>query len=102
MEVLEGQIIPLRLGYIGVINRAQVVACRIDIIDNNQADIEGGKKIEAQWKAEQEFFETHPAYSAISHKYDKSRCACSHTMCRCGTPFLTKTLNKILVQHIRS
>lgn len=43
MDVLMNQVVPLRLGYIAVINRAQ-------------ADIDSGKKIDAQWKAEQEYF----------------------------------------------
>ena len=74
MEVLEGNVIPLRLGYVAVVNRAQ-------------EDIDQNKKIESQWKAEREYFEGHPAYRTIAE--------------RCGTPYLTKTLNRILVGHIR-
>jgi vacuolar protein sorting-associated protein 1 len=43
MDVLMNKVVPLRLGYIAVINRAQ-------------ADIDSGKRIEAQWKAESTFF----------------------------------------------
>ena len=75
MDILEGNVVPLRLGYIAVVNRAQ-------------EDIDKNKKIESQWKAERTYFEEHPAYRAIAE--------------RCGTPYLTKTLNRILVAHIRT
>jgi dynamin 1-like protein len=75
MEVLDGSVIPLRLGYVAVINRAQ-------------EDIDKNKRIDQQWKAEKEYFENHPAYRTIAD--------------RCGTPYLTKTLNRILVAHIRT
>ena len=74
MEVLDGGVIPLRLGYIAVVNRAQ-------------EDIDKGKRIEMQWKAESEYFKSHPAYRTIAE--------------RCGTPYLTRTLNRILIGHIR-
>ena len=75
MDVLDGSVIPLRLGYVAVINRAQ-------------EDIDKNKRIDQQWKAEKEYFESHPAYRTIAE--------------RCGTPYLTKTLNRILVTHIRT
>jgi len=74
MEVLENRLIPLRLGYIGVINRSQ-------------QDIVKKKLIRAALKSEQEFFANHPLYRSIAS--------------RCGTPHLAKTLNKILMAHIR-
>ena len=52
-----------------------------------QEDIDKNKKIESQWKAERDYFASHPVYAAIAD--------------RCGTPYLTKTLNRILVGHIR-
>jgi replication fork clamp-binding protein CrfC len=75
LEILEGHVIPLRLGYVAVVNRAQ-------------EDIDQNKKIESQWKAEKQYFEGHTAYRSIAD--------------RCGTPYLTKTLNRILIAHIRT
>jgi len=74
MDILEGRLLPLRLGYIPVINRSQ-------------EDIVKRKDITAQWDAEREFFATHSMYRRI--------------LDRCGTPYLAKTMNKLLVSHIR-
>ena len=43
LEALEGKIIPLKLGYIGVVNRSQ-------------HDIDTKKDISTQWDAEQSYF----------------------------------------------
>eukprot|EP01103_Thecamoeba_quadrilineata_P003708 TRINITY_DN1345_c0_g1_i1.p1 TRINITY_DN1345_c0_g1~~TRINITY_DN1345_c0_g1_i1.p1 ORF type:complete len:756 (+),score=121.92 TRINITY_DN1345_c0_g1_i1:38-2305(+) len=74
LDMLTGKVIPLKLGFIGVINRSQQ-----DIITN--------KPIREALKSENEFFSKSPIYRPIAHK--------------CGTLFLTKVLNKILLHHIR-
>lgn len=74
-EMLEGKQIPLRLGFIGTVNRSQ-------------ADINENKDITAARKSEREFFQNHPAYKDIADKQ--------------GTEFLAKTLNKLLLTHIQN
>jgi len=73
-DVLAGNTIPLKLGYIGVV-------CR------SQRDIETHKPVEECLAAEKHFFETHPRYSSLAS--------------RCGTQYLAKTLNNVLLNHIR-
>ncbi|KAF9355153.1 Dynamin- GTPase protein [Mortierella sp. AD094] len=74
LDILSGRAYPLKLGFIGVVNRSQ-------------ADIQSNKPMAEAFKSETEFFQSHPAYRAIAH--------------RCGTNFLAKTLNTILMNHIR-
>ncbi|EAQ92531.1 conserved hypothetical protein [Chaetomium globosum CBS 148.51] len=74
LEILSGRVYPLKLGWIGVVNRSQ-------------QDIQGNKPMEDALKSESEFFRHHPAYRNIST--------------RCGTRFLAKTLNTTLMAHIR-
>eukprot|EP01090_Pellita_catalonica_P011731 TRINITY_DN2382_c0_g1_i1.p1 TRINITY_DN2382_c0_g1~~TRINITY_DN2382_c0_g1_i1.p1 ORF type:complete len:748 (-),score=116.19 TRINITY_DN2382_c0_g1_i1:43-2286(-) len=74
LDLLMGRIIPLRLGYVGVINRSQ-------------KDIIQGKAIRESLKAEALYFSTHAQYRTIAS--------------RCGTPYLSKSLNKLLMSHIR-
>src|SRR5690242_599382 len=50
LDVLTGRVIPLRLGFIGVVNRSQ-------------ADIVSGKSIREALKHEKEFFANHPVYA---------------------------------------
>jgi len=72
IDILCGRVIPVKLGIIGVINRSQQ-----DIIDKK--DIKDAIKDEA---------------SFLSRKYP--------TLAnRNGTPFLAKTLNRLLMHHIR-
>ncbi|PWW79205.1 hypothetical protein C7212DRAFT_340115 [Tuber magnatum] len=66
LEILSGRVYPLKLGFIGVVNRSQ-------------QDIQGNKSLAEALKAEQEFFKFHPAYRNMAH--------------RCGTQFLAKSLN---------
>ncbi|XP_025112002.1 dynamin-1-like isoform X4 [Pomacea canaliculata] len=73
-EILENKTLPLRRGYIGVVNRSQ-------------KDIDGRKDIRAALAAERKFFLSHPAYR---HMADKM-----------GTPYLQKVLNQQLTNHIR-
>jgi dynamin GTPase len=73
-EILENKLLPLRRGYIGVINRSQ-------------KDIEGKKDIQAAMRAEREFFMRHAAYRHLADKM--------------GTPRLQQVLNQQLTNHIR-
>jgi len=66
-EMLNNRIIPLRRGYVGVINRGQ------RDIDNKRSIREGLKK-------ETEFFKNHPSYRGLQN--------------RCGTQTLAKMLNR--------
>lgn len=74
LDILSGRVYPLKLGFIGVVNRSQ-------------QDIQGNKPMDEALKAEAEFFRHHPAYRNIAT--------------RCGTQFLAKTLNTTLMAHIR-
>ncbi|RSL42626.1 hypothetical protein CEP53_012091 [Fusarium sp. AF-6] len=74
LDILSGRVYPLKLGFIGVVNRSQ-------------QDIQGNKPMDEALHAEAEFFKHHPAYRNISN--------------RCGTHYLAKTLNTTLMGHIR-
>lgn len=74
LDILKGNIYPLKLGFIGIVNRSQQ-----DIADN--------KSMDDSLFSEHQFFLNHPAYRLILNK--------------CGTKFLSQTLNKILMNHIR-
>eukprot|EP00271_Cylindrocystis_brebissonii_P006355 TRINITY_DN19108_c0_g1_i1.p1 TRINITY_DN19108_c0_g1~~TRINITY_DN19108_c0_g1_i1.p1 ORF type:complete len:904 (-),score=141.37 TRINITY_DN19108_c0_g1_i1:127-2706(-) len=72
---LLGNVIPLRLGYVGVINRSQ-------------EDINSGKSVRDALAYEENFFRARPVYHSLAD--------------RCGVQQLAKKLNSILVQHIRA
>ncbi|KAF5190541.1 Dynamin-related protein 3a [Thalictrum thalictroides] len=72
---LLGKVIPLRLGYVGVVNRSQ-------------QDINYNRSIKDALANEEKFFRNQPVYSGLAD--------------RCGVPQLAKKLNQILVQHIRT
>ncbi|KAL4363193.1 hypothetical protein GQ457_04G003490 [Hibiscus cannabinus] len=74
-NLLLGKVIPLRLGYIGVVNRSQE-----DILLN--------RSIKDALVAEEKFFRSRPVYNGLTD--------------RCGVPQLAKKLNQILVQHIKA
>lgn len=74
VDILAGRIIPLRLGYVPVVNRGQ-------------RDIETKKAISYALENEKNFFENHKAY----------RNKASY----CGTPYLARKLNLILMMHIK-
>ena len=74
LDLLQGNVYPLKLGYFGVKCRSQKQ------IDNNVSII---KAIEN----EKDFFSRHQTYSAYSEKL--------------GIPYLTKSMNKILIYHIQ-
>jgi dynamin 1-like protein len=75
MAILKGHVVPLRRGFIAVVNRSQ-------------KDINDRKNIVDAREAEARYFQTHPVYSQIAPM--------------CGTEFLTKTLNKHLLEHIHA
>ncbi|KAJ4302225.1 vacuolar protein sorting-associated protein 1 [Collariella sp. IMI 366227] len=74
VDILAGRIIPLRLGYVPVVNRGQ-------------RDIDNKKPIQAALEAEKAFFDNHKAYRNKSSY--------------CGTPYLARKLNLILMMHIK-
>ncbi|XP_070500017.1 dynamin isoform X3 [Chironomus tepperi] len=73
-DILENRLLPLRRGYIGVVNRSQ-------------KDIEGRKDITLAMQAERKFFLSHPSYRHMADKL--------------GSPYLQKVLNQQLTNHIR-
>lgn len=74
LDILSGRVYPLKLGFIGVVNRSQ-------------QDIQGNKSLSEALKSEADFFKHHPAYRNMAN--------------RCGTQFLAKSLNTTLMAHIR-
>ncbi|KAF8909264.1 Dynamin central region-domain-containing protein [Gymnopilus junonius] len=74
LDILTGRVYPLKLGFIGVVNRSQ-------------QDINSEKSMRDALDSETEFFTNHPAYRNIAHKN--------------GTKYLAKTLNQVLINHIR-
>lgn len=74
LDILTGRVYPLKLGFIGVVNRSQ-------------QDIQGNKTLADALTSESDFFRHHPAYRNMAN--------------RCGTNFLAKTLNTTLMSHIR-
>ncbi|GAA5898930.1 hypothetical protein JCM5296_004420 [Sporobolomyces johnsonii] len=74
LDILTGRVYPLKLGFIGVVGRSQ-------------QDINANKPMDEQIRTEEEYFRNHPGYRNIAH--------------RCGTKFLAKTLNQVLMHHIR-
>lgn len=74
LDILTGRTYPLKLGFVGVVNRSQ-------------QDINEDLPMEDARSKEEEFFRTHPVYRNIAH--------------RCGTKYLAKTLNHVLMNHIR-
>ena len=72
--ILRNEIYPLKMGYIGVVNRSQ-------------KDIDMNKPMSESLKKEMEFFNNNPIYKGFVD--------------RCGTAVLSKTLNRILIEHIK-
>ncbi|KAF9100845.1 vacuolar protein sorting-associated protein 1 [Mortierella sp. GBA35] len=75
VDILAGRVIPLRLGYVPVVNRGQ-------------RDIDTKKSISRSLEGERAFFENHAAYKSKAQY--------------CGTPYLARKLNMILMHHIRN
>lgn len=74
LDILSGRVYPLKLGFIGVVNRSQ-------------HDIQENKSLSDALKDEADFFKHNPAYRNMAT--------------RCGTQFLAKSLNTTLMTHIR-
>uniref|UniRef100_A0A0N5AY78 dynamin GTPase n=1 Tax=Syphacia muris TaxID=451379 RepID=A0A0N5AY78_9BILA len=72
MDVLLGRLVPVKLGIIGVVNRSQ-------------ADIVNKKTVTESLRYESEFLQR--KYPTLSN--------------RSGTPYLAKTLNRLLMHHVR-
>lgn len=76
-EIMHNRVIPLRRGYIAVVNRGQ-------------RDIDADLSIQVGLRNEERYFRTHPVYSR-----DRSLSG------KCGTMNLARNLNGILIHHIR-
>ncbi|KAF5379430.1 hypothetical protein D9615_006518 [Tricholomella constricta] len=74
LDILTGRVYPLKLGFIGVVNRSQ-------------QDINSEKSMKDALDSETDFFRNHSAYRNIAHKN--------------GTKYLAKSLNQVLMNHIR-
>jgi dynamin 1-like protein len=74
IEIIQGKVYPLKLGYVGVV-------CR------SQKDILAGKPIKEALQAEDTFFKTNSTYASLAS--------------RMGTTYLCRTLNMIIVNHIK-
>ncbi|KAJ2745820.1 vacuolar protein sorting-associated protein 1 [Coemansia sp. BCRC 34301] len=74
IDILAGRVIPLRLGYVPVVNRGQ-------------KDIETKRTIHSALDGERNFFESHASYQGKAQY--------------CGTPFLARKLNLLLMHHIK-
>ena len=68
LDILTGRVYPLKLGFIGVVNRSQL-------------DINSEKSMTDALDSETEFFKQHSAYRNIAHKN--------------GTKYLSRTLNQV-------
>jgi dynamin 1-like protein len=73
-EVLENRIYPLKLGYIGVVNRSQ-------------SELNQKTSVASARKKERDFFDNSRDYSDLAD--------------RCGSGYLVSTLNALLMEHIR-
>jgi dynamin 1-like protein len=73
LDILTGRVYPLKLGFIGVVNRSQ-------------QDINVGKELSQARESEEEFFKNHSAYRNIAHKN--------------GTKYLAKTLNQVCMHAV--
>ncbi|KAJ2235664.1 vacuolar protein sorting-associated protein 1 [Coemansia sp. RSA 1722] len=74
IDILAGRVIPLRLGYVPVVNRGQ-------------KDIVSKRTIHSALENERNFFESHSSYQSKAQY--------------CGTPFLARKLNLLLMHHIK-
>jgi len=75
LDMLNGKLVSLRRGFIGVVNRSQ-------------ADINENKNIHDARADEKAYFANHPKYASIADKQ--------------GTEYLSRQLNHILMEHIQN
>ena len=74
LDILLGKVYPLKLGFVGVVNRSQ-------------QDIQLNVTVKESLDNEDHYFRRHPIYRSIADK--------------CGTRYLAKLLNKTLMNHIK-
>jgi dynamin 1-like protein len=74
LRMLMGESIPLRLGYIGIVNRSQ-------------ADIDAGRTIHEALEQERRYFHEHDTFRVLAD--------------RSGTSYLAHTCNRLLSNHIQ-
>ena len=74
LDILQGKVYPLKLGFVGVV-------CR------NQKDIVGKKSIRESLKSEEKFFRSHLIYKSVANQ--------------CGTLYMARLLHRVLMYHIR-
>lgn len=74
LDILTGRTYPLKLGFVGIVNRSQ-------------QDIISGVPMDEARQKEEDFFQSHSVYRNIAH--------------RCGTKFLAKTLNHVRDQSLQ-
>ena len=91
-DILMNKVVPLRRGYIGVVNRGQL-------------DVESDASIRDGIKKEDHFFRNHPVYGKcmVNHgNHNGNSTNHSNDMGgKLGTMNLARTLNSILMHHIR-
>lgn len=99
-DILENKLLPLRRGYIGVVNRSQ-------------KDIEGRKDIKNALAAERKFFLRYTNnskdyrniiilfFGICNFCFTCSHPSYRHLADRLGTPYLQRILNQQLTNHIR-
>jgi replication fork clamp-binding protein CrfC len=75
MKILQNKVIPLKMGYVAVVNRSQ-------------QDINQRRALKDAQRAEGKFFRSHPIYRRLGDK--------------CGSKHLSERLNGVLVNHIKS
>lgn len=73
-DLLSGRLLPLRLGFVPVVNRSQ-------------SDIQHNKSIREMWRDERSFFRSHPAYGSYLNQS--------------GSRYLASRCNTLLTDHIR-
>ncbi|XBW35651.1 hypothetical protein QEN19_001224 [Hanseniaspora menglaensis] len=74
LDILTGNVYPLKLGFVGVVNRSQ-------------QDVNTNKSVKESLEKEKKFFMQHSAYKTIANK--------------CGTKYLGEKLSSILMNHIK-
>lgn len=87
-DIILNKIIPLRKGYIGVVNRGQL-------------DVESDASIREGLKKEQHFFRNHPTYGNAHSNATGKNGKYKSMAGKLGTHNLAKSLNSILMHHIR-
>lgn len=90
LDMLMGRVIPLKLGMFpaGLEPMTHGIKGFVGVVNRSQQDIITKKSIRDALKAEDEYFSTHPIYRNIAS--------------RCGTNYLSKTLNRVHLIYVIS